>query len=50
MADMMDRLLTPEDGGNREEAKAILLHFAADARARLDQATLLQVEKQREKQ
>jgi AcrR family transcriptional regulator len=49
MADMMDRLLTPENGGNREEAKAILLHFAANARARLDQAMLSQVEKEREK-
>jgi AcrR family transcriptional regulator len=48
MADMMDRLLTPENGGNREEAKAILLHFAADARARLDQATQTPVEKERQ--
>lgn len=48
MADMMDRLLTPDGSGNREEARAILLRFAADAHARLGQATLSRVEKERE--
>lgn len=47
MADMMDRLLAPEDGGNREEARAILRRFAADARARLVQAALTRGEKER---
>lgn len=31
MADMMDRLLTPEDGGNREAGKAIILQLAQAA-------------------
>ncbi len=50
MADLMDRLLTPEAGGNREEAKAILVHFAAEAHARFDEAARVQAEKERPEQ
>jgi AcrR family transcriptional regulator len=34
IADMMDRLLTPEDGGNSEASKAVIRQVVATARAR----------------
>jgi hypothetical protein len=37
LGDMMDRLLTPEDGGNREGGKAVIRQIAANARAQFDQ-------------
>ena len=37
IADMMDRLLTPEDGGNSEAGKAVLRQVAAAAAAQFDQ-------------
>ena len=39
MADMMDRLLTPEDGGNTEAAKAIIRELFAAAVARFNPPT-----------
>ena len=39
MADMMDRLLTPEDGGNTEAAKAIIRELFAAAGARFNPPT-----------
>lgn len=38
MAAMMDSFLTPEDGGNREAGKALMLRLAAQARAQFDRA------------
>jgi len=37
LADMMDRLLTPEDGGNSEASKAVIRQIAAAARAQMEQ-------------
>jgi hypothetical protein len=34
LADMMDRLLTPEDGGDGEAGKAVIRQIVAAARAR----------------
>jgi len=36
MAAMLDSFLTPEDGGNREAGKALLLQLAAQARAQFE--------------
>lgn len=37
IAEMFDRLLTPEDGGNREAGKKVLHQFALEARGFLDE-------------
>jgi hypothetical protein len=37
IADMMDRLLTPEDGGNSEGGKAVIRQLAATSRAAFEQ-------------
>jgi TetR/AcrR family acrAB operon transcriptional repressor len=37
MADMVDRLLTPEDGGNVEGGKAVIRQIAAQSRAYFEQ-------------
>jgi hypothetical protein len=37
LGDMMDRLLTPEDGGNSEGGKVVIRQLAANARAQFDQ-------------
>jgi AcrR family transcriptional regulator len=37
MADMLDRLLTPDDGGNVEGGKAVIRQVAATARAHFEQ-------------
>jgi len=47
MAAMLDSFLTPEDGGNREAGKALLLQLAAQARAQFEQANALQSQKER---
>ena len=36
LADMLDRLLTPEDGGNSEAGKAVIRALAATSRANLE--------------
>jgi AcrR family transcriptional regulator len=41
MAAMMDRFLTPEDGGNPEAGTALILELAARARAQFEQASAL---------
>lgn len=38
LADMMDRLLTPEDGGDSEAGKAVIRQVCAAVRAQLEQA------------
>jgi AcrR family transcriptional regulator len=37
IADMLDRLLTPEDGGNSEAGKAVIRNLAAMAKAQFEQ-------------
>jgi hypothetical protein len=37
IAEMLDRMLTPEDGGNREAGKALLLQLGAAAKAQFEQ-------------
>ena len=37
LADMMDRALRPEDGGNSEAGKAIVRQITAAARAQMEQ-------------
>lgn len=37
LADMLDRLLTPEDGGNSEAGKAVIRQLAASARQQFEQ-------------
>jgi TetR/AcrR family acrAB operon transcriptional repressor len=37
VADMMDRLLTPEDGGDNEAGKAVFRQIAAAACAQMEQ-------------
>lgn len=37
LADMMDRLMTPEDGGDSEAGKAVIRQLAAAARAQFEQ-------------
>jgi TetR/AcrR family acrAB operon transcriptional repressor len=37
LADMMDRALTPEDGGNSAAGKAVLRQIATAVRAQLEQ-------------
>ena len=42
LADMMDRALLPDDGGNGEAGKAIVRQLTAAARAQIEQAKLAQ--------
>lgn len=42
IAEMFDRMLTPEDGGNVEAGKSILRQFAAEANAFFDQIDTLE--------
>lgn len=41
IADMLERMLTPENGGNREAGKAVLRQFAENARAYFTQLEIV---------